>query len=57
MTVMLHCFVLRRNRCPVIEGQIIVVDVRKALEEGRVSAPELPPLPADFLMKLGIRRR
>jgi hypothetical protein len=54
---MLHCFVLRRNRCPVIEGQIIVVDVRKALEEGRVSAPELPPLPADFLMKLGIRRR
>lgn len=39
------------------DGRLIVVNVRKALEQGRVSPPELPPLPADFLSKLGIRKR
>lgn len=39
------------------EGLLLVVDVAKELAEGRVSHPELPALPADYLSKLGIRKR
>lgn len=39
------------------DGRLIVVQVARELSAGRVSNPELPPLPGDYLEKLGIRRR
>jgi hypothetical protein len=38
-------------------GVYYLVDVQKELGEGRVTNPELPSLPPDFLEKAGIRRR
>ena len=39
------------------KGLFFLVDVGRELSEGRVSSPELPSLPPDFLEKVGIRRR
>jgi hypothetical protein len=38
-------------------GRFLVVDVGRELSSGRVSNPELPAVPADFLERAGIRRR